>query len=442
MGVEDTSRRRAGVDFQVGYSPGPAAKADSDRLTDGRAYMENNPFSQTSNAQDSLATRRRSTRIDYVTTVLLSGKDAAGTPFREFTQTATVNLHGCKVRTSYRIMVGMLVTLECPKAGTSGKGVCVRVWDPAPGVAGHEIAVQLIKPQNLWAVPNPPPDWEIVAKSMVQGRVVQTERTGQFSALSSTSAIAPNTVPGRVVQTGRTGQFPAPSSTSAIAPNTVPGRVVQTGRTGQFPSLAGPNAPASNATAPSMVLGRLVQSERTGQFPALSTTSTALPVAAPRVPAPAPATVPRPPAPVAAPRAAAIPQPVEPARPAPVAGPTIEQRLADLEKRSTQLVESVLDIMRGQAEELTRNSLEEFRQQVDALLQDAEGRLRQGFQQAYEESAASLIGLRSDLMEQMSSRGAQMIRSSEDTLRTRLRGQMPFEETTAPAKPPEKVTGK
>ena len=430
MGVEDTSRCRAGADFQVGYSPGPAAKADSDRLTDGRAYMENNPFSQTSNAQDSLASRRRSTRIDYVTTVLLSGKDAAGTPFREFTQTATVNLHGCKVRTSYRIMVGMLVTLECPKAGTSGKGVCVRVWDPAPGVAGHEIAVQLIKPQNLWAVPNPPPDWEIVAKSMVQGRVVQTERTGQFQALSTTSAPAPNTAQGRLVQTGRTGQFP---------------------------SLAGPNSPASNTPAPNMVLGRLVQTERTGQFPALSTTSAHAPVAVPRAPAsataprtPAPVAVQRPPAPVAVPRAPAIPQPVEPAappvvapaRPAPVAGPTIEQRLAELEKRSTQLVESVLDIMRGQAEELTRNSLEEFRQQVDALIQDAEGRLRQGFQQAYEESAASLIGLRTDLMEQMSSRGAQMIRSSEDTLRTRLRGQMPFEETTAPAKPPEKVTGK
>jgi len=392
--------------------------------------MENNPFSQTSNAQDSLASRRRSTRIDYVTTVLLSGKDAAGTPFREFTQTATVNLHGCKVRTSYRIMVGMLVTLECPKAGTSGKGVCVRVWDPAPGVAGHEIAVQLIKPQNLWAVPNPPPDWEIVAKSMVQGRVVQTERTGQFQALSTTSAPAPNTAQGRLVQTGRTGQFP---------------------------SLAGPNSPASNTPAPNMVLGRLVQTERTGQFPALSTTSAHAPVAVPRAPAsataprtPAPVAVQRPPAPVAVPRAPAIPQPVEPAappvvapaRPAPVAGPTIEQRLAELEKRSTQLVESVLDIMRGQAEELTRNSLEEFRQQVDALIQDAEGRLRQGFQQAYEESAASLIGLRTDLMEQMSSRGAQMIRSSEDTLRTRLRGQMPFEETTAPAKPPEKVTGK
>ena len=103
------------------FSPGPVGSAESDRLTDGRSYMDNNPFSQLTNAQDSLTGRRRSTRIEFTTTVLLSGKDAVGAPFREFTQTLIVNLHGCKVRTSYRIMVGMLVTVECPKAGTSGK---------------------------------------------------------------------------------------------------------------------------------------------------------------------------------------------------------------------------------------------------------------------------------------------------------------------------------
>jgi len=360
--------------------------------------MDNNQFSQTTNAQDPLASRRRSTRIDYITTVLLSGKDAGGTPFREFTQTTMVNLHGCTVRTSYRIMVGMLVTIECPKAGTSGKGVCVRVWDPPPGVAGHEVAIQLIKPQNLWAVPNPPPDWELVAKNMVQGRVVQTERTGQFPALAGPSAPAPKMVQGRVVQTERTGQFQALAAPSAPAP------------------VAAPRAPAS--------------------------------VAAPR--APAPVAAPRAPASVAVPRAPAIPQAVAPVappvvapvRPAPVAGPTIEQRLAELERRSTRLVESVLDIMRGQAEELTRNSLEEFRQQVDALIQDAEGRLREGLQQAYDESAASLIGLRTDLMEQMASRGAQMVRSSEDTLRTRLRSQLAVEDKTAPVRPPDQPPNK
>jgi len=205
------------------------------------------------------------------------------------------------------------------------------------------------------------------------------------------------------------------------------------------------------------VLGRLVQTERTGQFPALSTTSAHVPVAAPRAPAsataprtPAPVAVQRPPAPVAVPRAPAIPQPVEPAappvvapaRPAPVAGPTIEQRLAELEKRSTQLVESVLDIMRGQAEELTRNSLEEFRQQVEALIQDAEVRMRESLLQAYEESAGSLTSLRTDLMEQIESRGAQVIRSTEDTLRTRFLRPSAAGEKAVPIKPPEPVTKK
>jgi DNA anti-recombination protein RmuC len=133
---------------------------------------------------------------------------------------------------------------------------------------------------------------------------------------------------------------------------------------------------------------------------------------------------------------------VAPERPAPVAGPTIEQRLSELERRSTQLVESVLDILRGQAEEITRNSLDEFRQQVDALIQDAEARLRLGLKKAYEESAGSLISLRADLMEQMSSRGAQMIRSTEDSLRTRLRSKLANEAKPAPAKPPEPVAKK
>lgn len=300
--------------------------------------MGNHPFSQTANQQNSPASRRRSTRIDYVTTVLLSGKDASGTPFREYTQTAIVNLHGCKVRTSYRILVGMLVSLECPTSGASGKGVCIKVWDAIPEVAGHEIAVQLIKPQNLWGVPNPPADWEVVARNMAQGRLVPRQ------------------------------------------------------------SAARPAAPA-------------------------------VPVA------PRPAAAPRPP--VAPPAAAPVAPPVvapEPSRPAPVAGPAIEQRLADLERRSTQLVESVLDILRGQAEEITRNSLEEFRQQVEALVQDAEVRMHQGLLRAYEESAASLIGLRTDSMEQMALRGKQLVRSTEDSARTRLITETATVDEAVPAK--------
>jgi len=229
-----------------------------------------------------------------------------------------VNLHGCKVHTAYHVPVGMLVTLECPKAGTKGKAVCVKVWDAPGGVGDHEIALQLVEPQNLWGVPNPPADWGIVATSMVEGPPLKAE-----------------------------------SATQAAAP------------------------------------------------------------ASPFVPPP-------PPVATAAPPPAAVP-PVPPAGPSPLGTVTIDLRLAELEGRSAQLLESVLDIIRSQAEELTRTSLEEFRQQVEVLLRDAEERLRQGIQQLHAESASTLTGLRDDFVGQMTSQSAQLIRSAEESLRARFR---------------------
>lgn len=352
--------------------------------------MENSPFSQTTDAQDSITSRRRSTRIDFVTTVLLSGKDSTGAPFREFTQTSTVNLHGCRLRTSYRIMVGMLINLECPQAGTSGKGVCVRVWDPQPGVAGHEIAIQLIKPQNLWGVPDPPPDWEVIAKAMVQGRQGQAERVARPAPSGSPAPMPPlrasTILPGTMPAMPSVG----PTRTGTILPGTLP--------------AVASRSPSRNTTI------------LPGTLPAMTSpnplrTGTILPGAMP-----------------------AVPSAEAPLRAAPVTGPSAEQRLADLERRATQLVASVLDIMRGQAEELTRDCLEEFRQQVDVLIQDAEERLRQGFQQAYDESTASLISLRSDLMEQMATRGAQIVRSTDEAMRSRLRNQLSIDDKIAPAR--------
>ncbi|MGA3167273.1 MAG: hypothetical protein ABSF14_14290 [Terriglobia bacterium] len=318
--AETTIRYRADGDFRAEASPDPARNCGSDRLMEGRSYMDSNPFSHTAKAQDVPASPRRSTRIEFVTPVFLSGRDATGQPFRELTQTALVNLHGCRMRTSYRVLVGMLVTLECPKAGTMGKAVCVKVWDPAEGVAGHEIAVQLIKPQNIWGVPNPPADWESVAKSMVQGRLAPTE-----------------------------------------------------------------HPPRAVASAPAAVV---------------------------------------------------------PVRMPPPAISTVDQRLAEFERRAQQLVESVLEILRTQAEELTRSSLEEFRAQVDVLIRDAEERLREGSQQSYEESAASLIGLRADLTEQMTSRSAQLIRSADEALRTRFRELFGTQSKAVPPKPTEQASRK
>jgi exonuclease VII large subunit len=134
---------------------------------------------------------------------------------------------------------------------------------------------------------------------------------------------------------------------------------------------------------------------------------------------------------------AATPAVAAPARSVTGSYPTIEQRVAELEKRSTQMVESALEILRGQAEELTRDSLEEFRLQVEAVLRDAELQLREGLQQSYQQSTDSLLSLRADLVEQIATRGKEVVRTSEETLRTRLRNLTGTHELPVPLKPPE-----
>ncbi len=169
--------------------------------------MNDKPFPSKADSQASFSNRRRSTRINFTTPVFISGRDAGGQPYRELTQTVIVNLHGCKLRTSYRVLVGMQLTLECPKAGTACKAVCVRAWDPPAGVAGHEIAMQLVKPQNLWGVLNPPPDWEIVTKNMIQGRPGQGEPPAR---VPPPAAAPPAAVPSR--------PLPPPSTAPAQPP--------------------------------------------------------------------------------------------------------------------------------------------------------------------------------------------------------------------------------
>ncbi len=307
--------------------------------------MENSSFPQSAKPQVT-PNNRRSTRVDFVTTVFISGKDSTGTPFREFTQTTSVNMHGCRVRTAYGILVGMLVIVECPQAGTWGKGICIRVWDALPGVIGHEIAIQLTTPQNLWGVPNPPADWEEVAKACGQGAATRAENPAVPTAVSMRSGS---------VQVGAPRAGPSPQSAAPV------------------PSTVAVQSPVSAAVM-------------------------AVPTAILPIPNPA----------------------LAPAWPRPESEPANEERLADLDRRAKQIVELVLDSLRRQAEEYVRSSLGEFHQRMDALIRDSEARLRQDLQQSYENSAGSLIALRTDLTEQMAARGSQLIRSLEDTLRERL----------------------
>ena len=137
-------------------------------------FMGQSPFAKKDFSQQSAAQRRRSTRIDYETPVVLSGRDSKGQPFREETLTLIVNIHGAKVRTSHQIMVGMLVTVESVRTGQGGKAVCVNVYDPSPEHPYRAIALQLIQPKNIWGLENPPLDWATVAAEM-GGRTMPAE---------------------------------------------------------------------------------------------------------------------------------------------------------------------------------------------------------------------------------------------------------------------------
>ena len=120
------------------------------------------PFSR----QPGGTNRRRSTRVDLVLPVVLSGRDASGETFREETQTATVNLHGAKIETTRNVLVGMQVSIENPLTGAVEKAVCVRVYDSPPGERSHFIATQLVRPGNIWGLEDPPSDWMAVAETM------------------------------------------------------------------------------------------------------------------------------------------------------------------------------------------------------------------------------------------------------------------------------------
>jgi hypothetical protein len=129
--------------------------------------MGHSPFAKRASSLRTGADRRRSTRVEHRTPIILSGHDASGRAFREETETHTVNLHGARIRTVHQLLMGMQVGVENPRNGLAEKAVCVRIENPAPGEGAGYIAVQFLRPANLWALENPPPDWaEVEAAEM------------------------------------------------------------------------------------------------------------------------------------------------------------------------------------------------------------------------------------------------------------------------------------
>lgn len=261
-----------------------------------------NPFLKRAASQASGTNRRRSTRVEFVTRVILSGHDATGQSFREETETTTVNLHGARIRTTHKILIGMQVTIVNPQNGQAEKAVCVRVEEDD---AARYVAVQLVRPGNIWGLEKPPADWALVAANVL----------GQNDP-------------------------------------TVSGRI---------------RALASAAT------------------------------------------------------------------------PVTESQAALLEKRSAELVESILGILRQQAEAVTNGALQEFEGRLKKAEAEAESRMEERTEKAMAEVANFVETLREDMVEQLTARSAQMVEGAEEELRARvaemLAPLMGITSHSAPAKP-------
>jgi hypothetical protein len=147
--------------------------------------MGHHPFVQSGFGRKSTVNHRRSTRVNAIVPVTISGRDASARPFRDETQTETVNLHGARIQTHRDILVGMHVTIECPRTGSTAKAICVRTNETVQGTDLRHVSVQLERPGNIWGIENPPDDWAAIEDAQ------QTVQTA--SATQPVHSVAPPT---------------------------------------------------------------------------------------------------------------------------------------------------------------------------------------------------------------------------------------------------------
>jgi hypothetical protein len=118
------------------------------------------PFAKSSSALSSAINRRRSTRIEHVVPIAISGRDATGQPFREETETIMVSAHGANFKSRSRVLIGMQLTVANLVDGKTEKAICVRVTQPENREDSQVVAIQLVIPRNIWGTKDPPADWQ------------------------------------------------------------------------------------------------------------------------------------------------------------------------------------------------------------------------------------------------------------------------------------------
>jgi len=83
-------------------------------------------------------------------------------------------------------------------------------------------------------------------------------------------------------------------------------------------------------------------------------------------------------------------------------------------------MDSLFQVLRDQTDELVHDSLEEFRQQVETLVTDAEARLKRRAEDSYGDFESSINTLRSDLTGQLSHRTQEIVESAKEAVHAKV----------------------
>lgn len=108
--------------------------------------------------------RRRSTRLEQTSPLIIRGVDLLGQPFEERTATQNLSFQGCRYASKHHLPKNTWVTLEAPSGDLHNEVVCVRArvaWIQRPRTLRElfQVGVELERPKNIWNVAFPPGDW-------------------------------------------------------------------------------------------------------------------------------------------------------------------------------------------------------------------------------------------------------------------------------------------
>ncbi len=153
---------------------------------------------------ETYAYKRRSTRLLHTVPVSVAGQDAAGRPLAEQTATISLNCHGCRYFSRFRVERNSWLTLEIPGAPPREPSRRLRArvaWiEKSRRLAGlFQVAVEFESPANVWGITKPPQDWQdFVTAAALDHAATQAEinrllavtKNGNYYELLGVSAVS------------------------------------------------------------------------------------------------------------------------------------------------------------------------------------------------------------------------------------------------------------